>query len=386
MPLSAKQARTGATITNSRTILENSFKTTEFTKVQNGATTFNLTFGNNSVLLDIPTSDGSLLNYARYDDWVSSRENFKLSETFVVETISAQNEGLGFYLKPQSGDLARSFSYAFITGNVANKGKHVWVVNDTVAFYSSGTLAVSAGDSICTTIEKIGASYIMTSINLTQGGSLTDIYTFSFIYPATLLIPPYIKFGLCSFGGQHTVYFFNVSTNEVEDCDILFIGDSKTVGYYAGSEANTFTNLIKTDFPTKKICVSAGGGGTTKSALKVIEELKSYNAKKVFIFLGCNDVRIGSAYQTFYPQLVDELEKNGSEIYHILSAPENAIDVTSLNTFISTRYVSGNILNAYTLLWSGFSTSLNVIYNSGDGVHLNAAGELVIKNLVSSSI
>lgn len=367
-------------------IQSNDFDSGNYTKVVNGGTVFNDTYNPSNIVLNIGTSDGSLLNYIRYDDWITSRNNFKLTQTFTVDTNGAQSEGTGFILRPQVGDISKTIEYAIITGNTANKGKHVWVINNTFGFYSSGTpINVSIGDVLTTSLEKDGLDYIMTTTNNTQGGTVTDTYTYSLAYPQSIIIPTYIKFGICCHGGQQTITNIEIYSNEYYNCDALFIGDSKTVGYYSGGISNNFISIIKTLYPSKYIYLDSGAGGKSEDALLIIDDILSYNPRKAFMFIGCNDVRTGSSYQTYYPQVVSALEAIGVTVYHVLSAPENSINVTGLNSWITTNYPANRIIDVYTPLKDG-GTGLNALYDSGDGIHPNSAGNTLIASTITSQI
>jgi len=79
------------------------------------------------------------------------------------------------------------------------------------------------------------------------------------------------------------------------------------------------------------------------------------------------------------------LRAGGAKVKYCLPIPRNTADLTPLKNWISTNYPPGDIIDTWTPLLGGVS-SLNTNYDSGDGVHPNDAGHLLISQIIRANL
>jgi hypothetical protein len=89
--------------------------------------------------------------------------------------------------------------------------------------------------------------------------------------------------------------------------------------------------------------------------------------------LGGNDRRFAISQGTSeanYSSIVSQLTSAGIIVIHLLTGPDNTVDMTGWNTYLSNNFVT---IDCFTPLKDG-GTVLNAAYDSGDGTHWNDAG------------
>jgi len=82
---------------------------------------------------------------------------------------------------------------------------------------------------------------------------------------------------------------------------------------------------------------------------------------------------------------VAQLQANGVEVKHCLPTPETTTDERALKTWILANYPSQDIIDTWTPLLSG-AYGLNSAYDSGDGVHPNDAGHLLLGQIIRTNL
>jgi lysophospholipase L1-like esterase len=104
--------------------------------------------------------------------------------------------------------------------------------------------------------------------------------------------------------------------------------------------------------------------------------------------IGGNDLAFvypAAQWQTQYSNLVAQLQANGVTVKHTYQTPRNGVDLTPLRNWISAHYPAGDIIDT----WTPFVTnaySLKPIYDSGDGIHPNDAGHLLLGQIIRTNL
>jgi lysophospholipase L1-like esterase len=65
--------------------------------------------------------------------------------------------------------------------------------------------------------------------------------------------------------------------------------------------------------------------------------------------------------------------------------PRNTADLSGLRNWIASSYPANDIIDTWTPLGGG-SSRLNSAYDSGDGVHPNDAGHLLIGQIIRTNL
>jgi len=189
---------------------------------------------------------------------------------------------------------------------------------------------------------------------------------------AAYSFPGASKWGIAVFGSSDGWEISNpkLVSHSIKNPYILYIGDSKTVGYDAGGLQNRSSNMMKGEFAN--YTVLAGGGDGVNEAKAVSDVYASLmKPKYVYIEVGRNSIAAGSfssANQALYQQMVANWAATGAVIVHGLPMPEASLDQSSLKNWLISVYGWGNCIDNS----QGFNTSTML---HTDGVHINQLGQ-----------
>jgi lysophospholipase L1-like esterase len=124
------------------------------------------------------------------------------------------------------------------------------------------------------------------------------------------------------------------------------------------------------------------------NTLSLLPEILAHQPSTAILVVGANDLQFGyptTQWQTQYSNLTTQLQLAGIQVKHCLSPPRNVVDLTPLNNWISTNYPAKDVINLWTPFLQG-AHSLNPAYDSGDGVHPNDAGHLLMGTIISTNL
>lgn len=319
-----------------------------------------------------------------YKRWVTNLQNFKQGAVIQYPSLA----GTGCAISMQTTDSTTS-TYTLLAGS----GGKIWLFNNKtlVAQTSFGFFNINAGDSLMMEFEKINGTLKCNVQNLTIPLSpvMTLTYNYAFTYPFSNVMPLAQRLAVVPWNGTYNIKSFYLNTTDKKNIDALFITDSKGIGYFANTFANQFSEQLATANPTKFISNSGTADETVAiDVIPKLPELVLINAKKYFLYIGCNDLRYGliSSLQANLTTVKNTLEAIGATVYFIESTPESgagSINSTTVNNVASLVFASPNILPAYALFETtpGSGTPNPTLY-SPDTIHPNLAGQTVLKNLI----
>jgi lysophospholipase L1-like esterase len=376
-PVSSGNSVTTGTTYPIGTIVSNDFNSSDWT-ITGGGMVFN---GTNCVVIN--GNDDFSTNYAVYNNYYNDLQDATFTATVVVGALNTNGIAFGF----SSAVNATSQNLIMQLNTTSGIGSRIWVNNAFISNSAPSIGTISISDHIQMSCSYVNRTAIITAKNLTTGGA-TSTYTYStpYTYPFTPTSwQCSMRFTIWNVGSASTctISNFSVTTNQVKNLTTLFVGDSKTSGSGASSVLNTIWSVGSTSFV--KEC-NAGPGDVTQDVINRLTQIISYRPKNVVLWIGCNDLRFAvstATWQANYSYITSTLQNAGITVYHVLSAPENTQDVTSVNNYINARY--SNVIDIYTPMWSGTGTGLNSIYNAGDGVHLNDAGYLKVHDIIQAT-
>jgi lysophospholipase L1-like esterase len=205
---------------------------------------------------------------------------------------------------------------------------------------------------------------------------------------AANLIAPTIS-RVCFYPFQGAVYMDNVSftIDRRKPARFIVVGDSISEGYNATAYSDCFISVLQSNF-TQAVCNDSGSYNTTSNSVSLLPEILAHQPGTAVLMIGGNDIQFGypaSQWQTQYSNLAAQLEANGVTVKHCLPTPRNAVNLTALKTWISANYPAKDIIDTWTPLLTGTS-GLKAAYDSGDGVHPNNAGHLLIGQIIMSNL
>jgi lysophospholipase L1-like esterase len=219
-----------------------------------------------------------------------------------------------------------------------------------------------------------------------DNGISSETLTKTMEYPATsdelprLLSVPFIRF----VQGTSTITGMKVSAS-YPNSKFAFIGDSLTQGRFATAYADAFPQLIRGDYPGNVI-VCGAPSATTADWLNGTRSVIRMKPKYAFVALGTNDIgaaRPDAAIKADFTTINTRLTSAGIIPVYITLPPVNNANTPTLNTWLKSQ--GWRYIDIYPAL-EGTVNQLNAAYNSGDGVHWNTAGNLVVANLVRTYI
>ena len=165
-----------------------------------------------------------------------------------------------------------------------------------------------------------------------------------------------------------------------------FVGDSLTQGRFASTYPESFVQLVRAQNVDQVICCGASGS-VIPDWLDSTHAVKAMRPKYVFLLMGTNDIQLGSSVNTVvsqHQQLMSELTSGGAMGVCISIYPAGNLQVPDVNAQLQAIYP--RYIDVYSLLQDGSTLDLNPLYDWGDGIHLNSAGNAVVANAVLAAI
>lgn len=301
----------------------------------------------------------------------------------ITYRIGVQGNGLGMGIKfgpGQNDGGAGSYGsiYSNLNISVLTVPKlYTWNqqnIIDSATF--PGTIAL--GDSIKMIMTRNKGQFITKVTDLNTSVTVSDTAIFNYTYPGNFIIPASGRWGIAGFGtGIDTVRTLTIGSNSIVNPKVIFLGDSKTAGYYATAQNLRYGEQVGANSIYQPYAIYADPGDRTIDCLANIPYIIQYvKPKYVFLNIGRNDlnsfgVPFCSSCQTNYENIVSRLEGAGIKVFHVLPIPESLLVQTSINTFITTFYGTANTIDPSI----GFVTGTML---AGDGVHPNASGHTTV--------
>ena len=215
----------------------------------------------------------------------------------------------------------------------------------------------------------------------------TQLYTTTLTFP-TFTPANYVKahntgqFCIQQFGGTNTeVTNWQVSTVAIKNADFIGVGDSNMHGLFATSNSQRFVESAMTT-ANKSFNILAGTADRTAEVVQRLPEIIALAPKAVVLSIGRNDLTNSiplATVQANVNTIINTLEAAGITVY-LAGVIASNTNVSALQTFYNSK--SNLKVNSFTATKSATTNSLASAYNSGDGIHLNAAGNTVLSNLL----
>jgi lysophospholipase L1-like esterase len=253
-------------------------------------------------------------------------------------------------------------------------------VPDGSRIISSKTIAVAvrAGDTISLTYSQRGATFTATAVNTTQGttGSLTIVSNLDSVTRCNFFTPASSPITVYGLGGSCKVQRIQVTDAQTQSAYLTCLGDSKTAGYAALTDAQRFSQLL--NLSSVNTC-----GGFADGCVPVLASVPYLLKQKplhVLLALGSNDIRNGvaaSTWQTAYASIVSAIKAASIPLVHLLPIPETAIDQSGLKSYIQSTFANDAMIDP--------SVGWMASYISDDGVHPNVAGHAAIAAKITAA-
>lgn len=163
---------------------------------------------------------------------------------------------------------------------------------------------------------------------------------------------------------------WQMSSDNLSSVPNLLVGDSITWGLCATNYAGGFARQV---FPSGNYSISAGPSDRIVDVSNKINNLLAYNASRIFLFIGRNDIAAGTpiaTVQSDYIAIVSSLKSNGASVVH-LGPLHTGGNYDIFNAWLVTQFPGDIVVNS----------TVGMTF-AADGVHPNQAGH----NLIASNI
>jgi hypothetical protein len=226
---------------------------------------------------------------------------------------------------------------------------------------------VTVGDIIRIEVEADGGIVKSTVTNETTGGVSAVVDNGDFVYGETH-----------ASNNTARVTIWNVQHATVEilslkyESDLIYnppralVGDSISAGYFAGARANRLGELLDAQI------MAGSGDRATEVLLRINEIITTVKPVKCYVMIGTND---STSWQDEVLSIDSQLIAAGISPVWLTPPANGSSDIPTKRDFIATNFAT-RYVDLFAATKASGSNALNSAYNSGDNVHLNAAGNL----------
>jgi hypothetical protein len=324
-----------------------------------------------------------------YLPWLISSDEWTIRWTQRFGALEATSYGVGVGIKnfQASGGNDRGYN-GLLLGTGPDLGKMQISRFDGGAQQpaaAANAISIAPGNIIDCSLTRSGWTMTATASNRANAQVSTSFLTYSEV--SNLIAPTISRVCFYPLGG--TVYIDNLSfaINHRKSARFIVVGASASDGYNASTAARRYVSVVQSNF-FETVCNESSSYNTTTNAISILPEILAHRPTTAILMIGGNDLAFGYPaiqWQTQYSNLVMQLQMNGVTVKHTFQTPRNGVDLRPLKDWIIARYPAGDIIDT----WTPFVTnafSLKPIYDSGDGVHPNDLGHLVLGQIVRTNL
>ncbi len=355
------------------------------------------TLGTNWVLVDGSTasiigdelfiSGGGQVVFA---PWFISSDSWTLRWKQRFSDLNANSYGIGVGLKNMQmyGGTNRAYN-AILSGAAGWFGKFVLeqVKNDGLQSDITNGLPMSlaVGDVVDCSLTRAGFDMIATASNRVNGQVSSCAFTYSI---PQVHEQPTIS-SICIYGEGGPVFLDDISftINRRKAARFIVLGDSVSDGYGLSAYSTEYRSIIQSNY-SQVVCNDSSSYNVTSNVLMIMPEILAHKPGTAILMIGGNDVFLNvptAQWKIQYANIVDQLQSNGVLVKHCLPTPRNNVDLRVLKDWILTNYSGTNLIDLWTPLLNGTS-GLKAIYDTGDGVHPNVAGHLLMGSIIRTNL
>lgn len=342
--------------------------------------------------LNMTGGNATFTDYLLWNDtlspWLNTcLEKWTISVKAIAPTISATSYGFGLGVRCTNSftQMNAIFRWAWDTG--ATNGIYMYPNNSLASQLVGGARTnPTGGQTVYFDVVRNKNVYTATAYQSDHSTVLiSQVFTMNLSTGAVNQANNTGKWVLENFGGTNLkILEWTISTPAQKNCDIVFLGDSNEYGMFAVSNANRFAeNAAVTRGKTFEIL--AGIGDRTSDLITRLLEVKALNPSYVILSIGRNDIANGigtGTWQANINTIISTIAGYGIPV-KLAGVIASNVDVSAVQTFYSGK--TNQQVNSYVATKSG-TTTLNATYDSGDGIHMNVAGNTALSTLYQTII
>jgi len=325
-----------------------------------------------------------------YQPWLTSSDHWTIRWAQRFAALNSSSAGVGVGWKNVQGAGGNNVNYnALLSGAGSSLGKMQIEKYDgsTQVNMNSGTaMILSAGDVVECSFARSFWTLTATASNRANAQVSTASFTF---VPAsdTTATPPISRVCLYPLGGTVFLDDLSFSIERRKPARFIQIGGSTSEGYLASSYSKSFVNVVQSNF-IEAVCNESSSWNSVTNSLGVLPEILAHQPGTAILMIGGNDLFYNyptTQWQSGYSNLVAQLQAGGSRVKHCLPTPRNTVNLLPLKNWLQTNYPAQDLIDCWTPLLTNTS-SLKPIYDSGDGVHPNNAGHLLLGLIIRTNL
>lgn len=366
-------------------LVNSNMSTTDASKFSNSVTGSTFTFGTSGLTIS-GTSTGVYNDFIYWNDHKIMFSEWTSSATIQVNSI-ATGTGIGAGMQ-STNPLYGPMAY------LSNGKLNILISSSITGATSAKTLNYSVGDWVDISLTKHHRVMIATAVNRRNNDAVTVYYDLNNAYQSYQLQVtgyPAIMTG----GGSYLVNKFSFRSNLKNNPKFVVIGDSITDWAFAGSDDQTYFNLVAGQIlPGYEMEKFAIGGATFTDAINGVSDIQRLNPDFALINLGVNDFLSGNTVAQVSANLellMSKLRQN--KIKPIIITPNPFGNGLAANDSLKAfhDYLINNLSHDYLVIdtWSALvatgQTYINPVYNAGDG-HPNAAGHEEMAHVILAAL
>lgn len=319
-------------------------------------------------------------------------QNLSFEADFEIKTYGATNGGfiVGMIADDTiSGTPRANWYYHFRNTGSGLTGEVYRSLNGTsTVLKMTNAITPVVNGTYTFKLDRIDNQYVITLTRSDVSETDTGGETYTYMNTSGTLTLPSGRFFFGTIDQDTWVSDVRFSSTSLKDVDYILVHDSIGAGYCSTANSNRWLDEVQTANPTLSFTRSGGQGDKLSTANKKTAEYSLVNANKAILHIGTNSV-VSDGVPTStadYDTLVTNLISAGvTEFIHVSALPRlgNA-NINTFNTHLSTNYNSG--IHTYVDVNSTFNDgfdSILAMYDCGDGVHPNDAGQTVISDAIN---
>jgi lysophospholipase L1-like esterase len=345
----------------------------------------NASIATNQLVFD--ETDIATTRQAYYQPWLLCSDQWTIQWSQRFEALTANSWGVGVGIKnfQAAGGNDRNFS-GLLLGAGPDLGRMAIQRQDGTALIplaSGAPMVLTAGQTLDCSLTRSGWAFSATASNRANG----QVSSATFKLSPPLLTPTISRVCCYPLGGRIYLDDLSYTINHKKPARYIIVGASISEGYTATAYEKSYRQVIQSNF-TESVCNDSSSFNTTSNSLSALPEILAHRPGTVVLKIGSNDLYFGypaSQWQTQYASLAALLRASGIRVRHCLPLPRNNVDVTPLVSWIYSNYPSNEVINTWTPFLQG-AHSLNPAYDSGDGVHPNDAGHLLLGQIIRTNL
>ena len=325
-----------------------------------------------------------------YQPWLTCSDHWTIRWTQRFSALNSSSLGVGVGLKNFQAAGGNDVNYnALFAGAGASLGKCLIEKYDgatEVTMSSGNAISFSAGDTLDCSLAR--TFWTLTATISNRANAQVSSASFTFVpHVTTTTTPPISRVCMFPLGGTVYVDNFSFSIERRKPARFIQIGGSASEGEAASAYSKCFVSVVQSNY-LEAICNDSGSWNSVSNAVSVLPEILAHRPGTAILMTAGNDLYYNyptAQWQNGYSNLVAQLQATGARVKHCLPTPRNSVNLLPLKNYIQANYPAADIIDCWTPLLTNTS-SLKPIYDSGDGVHFNDAGHLLVGSIIRTNL